>query len=109
MDALNDPKRIFNADESGFPLDGNTGKIMSVLARKGAKQVYRIGAGDKTQITLQACFNANGDFMQPFILFPGERLRNNLKNFQKPFTPRRQMAGCVNQFLCNFLSHSTTM
>ena len=34
-----DPKQIFNCDESGFPLDGNTGRIKAVLVKKGAKHV----------------------------------------------------------------------
>ena len=35
-DALRDPRRMFNCDESGFRLDGNTGRIKAVLAAKGA-------------------------------------------------------------------------
>ena len=35
-DALRDPRHMFNCDESGFPLYGNTGCIKAVLAAKGA-------------------------------------------------------------------------
>ncbi len=53
---MKDPRRVFNADESGFPLCAMSGRV---LAQKGAKHVYQI-VSSKTQITVMACFNANG-------------------------------------------------
>ncbi|MEW8546491.1 MAG: hypothetical protein AB2693_23480 [Candidatus Thiodiazotropha sp.] len=69
---VRDPRRIFNADESGFPLCATTGRV---LASAGAKHVYQVVANDKTQITVMACLNANGDYMPPLIVYPGQRFR----------------------------------
>ncbi|XP_060596078.1 uncharacterized protein LOC132750148 [Ruditapes philippinarum] len=69
----NDPRRIFNADESGFPLCFKTGKV---LAEKGARNVYNVTTSNKTQLTVMVCFNAFGDYVPPLIVFPGERLRD---------------------------------
>ena len=72
-DALQDPKRMFNGDEFGVPLNQ---KAKSVLAATGQRQVYQRCADTREQITVYACGNAAGDFVSPRILFPGERLRN---------------------------------
>jgi hypothetical protein len=82
-DILSDPRRIFNADESGFPLAPKTGKV---LAPKGAKHVYQVSTSDKTQITTLACMNAMGQFMNPMILFPGQRIRDvDVEEYQEAF------------------------
>ena len=73
MDMVRDPRRSFNADESGFPLCPRTSKV---LAPKGSKQVYHVGASGKTQITVMAGFNAMGMYLPPLLVFPGKRLRN---------------------------------
>ena len=70
---LADPSRLFNADESGFPLSVKTTKV---LAPKGAKHVYNVCTSDKSQITVMICMNAAGLFPPPFILYPGQRIRN---------------------------------
>ena len=72
---MSDPRRIFNADESGFPLSV---KSSQVLAPKGAKHVYQVVNSDKTQITVMACFNAFGNYMPPLIVYPGQRFRDTL-------------------------------
>ena len=67
-----DPRRCFNADESGFPMCPKTGKV---LAPVGARHVYEI-AGDKTQISVMAAFNAIGNYLPPLLIYPGQRLRD---------------------------------
>jgi hypothetical protein len=62
------------ADESGFPLCVNSGKV---LAEKGARHVYQVATSDKQQITVMACFNAFGDYMPPLIVYPGQRFRDH--------------------------------
>ena len=42
--------RIFNADETGFPLSG--GKNLKIIAEKGVKNVYATGTESKEQITV---------------------------------------------------------
>ena len=73
-DALRDPRRVWNMDETAFPLDSSTGKVRPVLVRRGTRNVYAIKQGDKTQITVVGCCNAMGDFMNPYIVYPAQRL-----------------------------------
>lgn len=73
-DLVKDPRRIFNADESGFPLCVNTGKV---LTPKGARHVYQVCSSSKQQLTVMACFNAIGNFVPPLIVYPGERFRDS--------------------------------
>ena len=78
-DMIQDPRRILNADESGFPLCFKTGKV---LAQTGARHVYNVTSSSKQQITVMVCFNAFGDFVPPLIVYPGERFRDTgISNF----------------------------
>ena len=70
--ALNDANRVFNADESGFPLDQSNGVMKKVFAQRGSKHVRIRSCGAKEQITVLACGNAAGKFLEPFLIFPGE-------------------------------------
>ena len=65
--------RIFNWDESGFPLQGTAGKC-KILAERGAKNVHRLAPDNKQQITVLASVSADGAFNTPFVLFPGKKL-----------------------------------
>ncbi|KAJ8039126.1 Tigger transposable element-derived protein 2 [Holothuria leucospilota] len=69
---LKDPNRLFNCDESGFPLSG---KIEKVLAPVGSRNVYQITTSDKKQITVLACMNAAGLYLPPMLIYPGVRFR----------------------------------
>ena len=69
--------RVFNLDESGFPL-GATGKLR-VMAEKGSKNVYNTATENKEQITVLGCVSADGTFEKPFVLFPGVRPTYNLR------------------------------
>lgn len=71
-DMMGNPTRVFNADETGFPLSAKFG---CVLAPKGIKHVYQ-RTGDKTQLTVIACTNASGQFMPPMTVYPLKRLVN---------------------------------
>lgn len=70
---IKNPRRIFNADESGFPLHVKTGKV---LAPTGSKNVYHVVNNTKIQISVMAGFNAFGEYVPPMILYPGERFRD---------------------------------
>ncbi|CAC5358022.1 unnamed protein product [Mytilus coruscus] len=63
-----------DADESGFPQDPKSGKI---LAAKGSKIVYSTCSADKSQITVLACMSATAHYLPPMLVFPGERFRHN--------------------------------
>ena len=60
------PSRIFNVDESGFPLQPHR---LPVIAEKGSKHPSTVTTGDKVQITVIACVNASGGKMPPMVIF----------------------------------------
>ena len=70
LDILDDPSRIYNADESGFPFCPKTGKV---LAPKGLKHVYKLTNSDKTQITVLPCVSASAHYIPPMLVYPGIR------------------------------------
>ena len=63
-----EPSRIWNCDESGFPLCPKSGKV---LARSGAKTVYASGSAQKQQITTLVAISASGNVIPPMHIFPG--------------------------------------
>ncbi len=83
--ALGNPKRMFNCDESGFPLDASTGRVRKVFAAKGARHVHQRSTGTKEQITVLGCANAAGDFMPPFFVYPGANLTRTHTEAMKGF------------------------
>lgn len=44
MGLLNDPRKIFNMDESSFCLNPNPGKV---LARRGTQNIYNVAKGSE--------------------------------------------------------------
>ncbi|CAG2186154.1 unnamed protein product [Mytilus edulis] len=80
MDILKDPSRLYNADESGFPLCPKTSKVLTM---RGSKQVYNFSSSDKTQITVLACTSATAHYIPPMIVYPGVRFKYNpLEGFE---------------------------
>lgn len=77
-DILNDPKRIFNADETAFFLNPKGDKVM---AERGAKNVYKIVNSDEKEcLTALITGNAAGDLAPPMIIFRYERIPKELAN-----------------------------
>ena len=71
---INKAGRIWNCDESGFPLAPKGGKV---LAPKGTKTVYRTCCAKKEQITTLVAVSASGGIIPPFHIFPGEKFNYN--------------------------------
>ncbi|GFR95833.1 tigger transposable element-derived protein 6-like protein [Elysia marginata] len=65
-----DPRCIFNADESGFPLYSQ-GEV--ILTETCNKHVYKVGTDNRKQITVLSCASAAGDLLPPTIVYPGKR------------------------------------
>lgn len=64
------PSRVFNADESGIPMNP---KPPAVLAPKGCKNVYNIvNNNEKENVTVLVTANAEGHFAPPLVLFTGK-------------------------------------
>ena len=70
---IQDPRRIWNMDESGFPLSVKKGKA---LAKQGSRNVYNVTTETHQNITVIAGCNAAGEYLPPHIIFKGERKRN---------------------------------
>lgn len=77
-----DPSRIFNLDESAFFLVPKTDRV---LARRGAKSVYKVVHEDeKESITTLFTVNAAGTMLPPMILFWYQRIPTNITNTLPP-------------------------
>ena len=69
-DIFDDPTRIYNADESGFPLAPECGKVLYDV--RNGKHVYQAGlSSSKRQVMGLLCMSAAGHYTKPLIVFPG--------------------------------------
>ena len=75
-DIKNQSRRIWNADESGFPLCPKTSRV---IAMRSQKHVYSVSSDSKCQITTLVAANASGNVIPPMHIYPGKRApRSNL-------------------------------
>ncbi|XP_053403149.1 uncharacterized protein LOC123555840 [Mercenaria mercenaria] len=102
-DLLNDPSRIYNADETGVSLctKGN-----QVIVLKGAPVVYHYGNSDKTQLTIMASCSASGHYITPLLIFPGQRFSYNpLEGFEEAALGRSENGWMDSEVFCNWLEN----
>ena len=102
-DLLNDPSRIYNADESGFSLcmKGNR-----VVGFKGAPVVYHFGNSDKTQLTVMAACSASAHYIPPMIIFPGQRFGYEpLEGFEEAAMGRSDNGWMDSEVYCDWLEN----
>nr|CAH7749571.1 unnamed protein product [Callosobruchus chinensis] len=71
-DILEDPRRIFNADEAGFLLCPKTGKVLGPAKLKEDFCV-RV-TSEKEQITVMATFSADGKYAPSLLVCPYKRI-----------------------------------
>ena len=98
IDALKDPARIFNMDETSVEVSfnslkkninllfvklGTSGK--RVLAERNTKVLYSVSSGSREHITASYTVSANGDMVSPRCVFKGVRniAQNKLKDLPK--------------------------
>ncbi|XP_072176935.1 uncharacterized protein [Diadema setosum] len=74
LSILKQPSRIFTCEESDFPL---CGKTQRVLYQEGSKSVSQLSRKDRSHITLLCTISADGKFLPPTLVFPGQRFRQN--------------------------------
>ena len=77
------PCQIFNCDESGFPLNPCSPKV---VVMKGQKHPYAISSGDKTQITVLTCCSAGGNVIPPLVVFDRKCLKPEMTVGEVPGT-----------------------
>ena len=71
-DVLDDPRRILNTDESGFPLCPKTSRV---IAPKGSKNVLEKTLGNpKENITAMLTVTASGEQLPGMIVYANERI-----------------------------------
>ena len=71
--------RIYNLDESGFPLAGTNGKL-KVITTKGTKNIYKVAPDTREQVTVLGCASASGHLCKPLVIYPGVRPRYNFED-----------------------------
>ena len=71
-DLTRKPCQIFNCDESGFPLDPSSPRV---VVAKGEKHPYSVSSGVKTQITVLSCCNAGSYVIPPLIIFDRKAIK----------------------------------
>ena len=71
-DILEEPSRIFNADETGFPLAPRPGRV---IASTKQPHVYQFGSSSKQQITVLVAASASAHYISPLVVFPGTNFR----------------------------------
>lgn len=77
-DALDDPERVGNADETAFRLCPSKSYV---LAEKGCKDIYEIQPADpKFAITAMFGFTAAGKSFSPMLIFPYQRIPIEISN-----------------------------
>ena len=74
LNDVEDPAKIWNADETGCPLCPKSGKV---LALAGTRDVYHAASDTKEQITTLCAISAAGDVIPPMHIFSGQRFRYN--------------------------------
>ena len=72
IDALSDPSRNFNIDESGFSLSPKQGRVLAI---RGTKHVFEKSSSQhKKNITVLANVCADGRVPPPLIIYPLKRI-----------------------------------
>ena len=67
------PEKIYNMDESVFPLDP---KRIKVLCERGISHLFHLISGSgRDSITVQGCVWADGFMLPPYILYAAKNLR----------------------------------
>lgn len=82
VDILENPERIFNADESGFRTNPDTGLVIGPV---NFKNFYEIKDGsEKESITCLVNANASGQNAPPMIVFPYVRIPREIAQNTNP-------------------------
>ena len=69
MDILEQPNRIYDCDETGFPMALHPTKV---ITSKGDPHIYQQGASTKAQITVLLTASATAHYVPPLMVLPGQ-------------------------------------
>lgn len=104
-DVMDDPRRVFNFDETAIYLHPVSKKV---ICRKGAKNVYDVGSGGKKEcLTVLLGCNANGDITPPMV-YKYERIPSHLlRVMPRPITLGYSKSGWMNgDTFLSYMSHN---
>ncbi|CAL4143616.1 unnamed protein product, partial [Meganyctiphanes norvegica] len=77
FEVLQDPRRVFNIDETNFQMGDKTGKV---LAQKGTKHIYEeLPANHKQAMTVLAMVSAVGEAPPPLLIYPRKTLPTSIR------------------------------
>lgn len=77
------PGLVYNMDESGISTVPN--KIPKVISTKGKKLIGKISSAERGQlVTIVCAMSASGSFVPPVIIFPRQRMKNELMDGSPP-------------------------
>ena len=81
-EAMMDPSRIFNQDETAVEIGSSSQKV---LAEVNTKVVYTISGGSREHITASVLTSADGAMVPPRLIYKGVRnmAETHLKNLCK--------------------------
>lgn len=77
------PHLVFNADETGLPLQHRPGKRVAI---RGQKHVHVVNSGNKAHISVLACVSASGYAIPPMVVFQRKTLTPPLTTNEVPGT-----------------------
>ena len=75
LEALQDPQRVFNQDETA--IEHGVGDQF-VLAGKGDKQTYAVSSSTREHTTISFTVSAAGGVVEPHVVFPGAQHENKM-------------------------------
>ena len=77
LNILSKPMQIYNVDEVGITIAHKPGKVIAELGRK---YVWSVTSAEKGKNhTIVACISASGFALPPFMIYPRQRITENLK------------------------------
>lgn len=104
-EAINDPNRVFNIDETGARISPTSGKVLAI---KGRRDVGQIAIGnEKSSITVLANICCNGKWVSPLLMLPYKRLPSNVVQSVPDWvvigsSPKGWISsGSLYEYLCN--------
>lgn len=78
----NQPRRIYNIDETGLQLNNKPEKV---IATKGKRDVHQLSSAEKGEtVTIIACCNAEGKYIPPYVIFKGKRKKPEFEDGLPP-------------------------
>ena len=80
---FNSPSHIFNCDETGFPLNP---KSLKVVDEMSSKTTNCVTGNTKSQITVMVCTSAAGYAIPPFVIFSRKSFNHELAKGEVPGT-----------------------